>query len=53
MESDEYLECLVRGKTLTIYHPTSTCRMGNDPGSSVVDAKLRFVYLLQVRISAD
>jgi len=41
-DTDEYWECLVRHYTVTVYHPTSTCRMGaiSDP-TSVVDSKLR------------
>ena len=40
--SDEYLACVARTYTLTIYHPTGTCRMGApwDP-TSVVDSELR------------
>ena len=40
--SDEYLACMARTYTLTIYHPVGTARMGspNDP-RSVVDSQLR------------
>uniref|UniRef100_A0A1B0DFC5 Glucose-methanol-choline oxidoreductase C-terminal domain-containing protein n=1 Tax=Phlebotomus papatasi TaxID=29031 RepID=A0A1B0DFC5_PHLPP len=46
-ESDAYWECCVRQFTFTIYHPTSTCKMGPswDP-QAVVDARLR-VYGIQ------
>jgi choline dehydrogenase len=37
--SDEDLLDFARRKGSTVYHPTSTCRMGNDPGA-VVDARL-------------
>ncbi|KAI1286912.1 Glucose dehydrogenase -like protein [Halotydeus destructor] len=42
MWSDEYLACVARTYTSTIYHPVGTCRMGfqNDP-RSVVDSKFR------------
>ena len=30
-----------RRRADTVYHPTSTCMMGPDPGTSVVDARLR------------
>jgi choline dehydrogenase len=39
-DSDADLELHVRQFCQTIYHPTSTCRMGADPGS-VVDPELR------------
>ena len=38
--SDEALLAYCRARGTTIYHPTSTCRMGNDP-FAVVDQKLR------------
>lgn len=40
--SDEYLACVARTFTLTIYHPSGTCKMGGswDP-SAVVDSELR------------
>jgi choline dehydrogenase len=38
--SDEALLAYCRARGTTIYHPTSTCRMGNDP-LAVVDQQLR------------
>ncbi|XP_015920335.1 glucose dehydrogenase [FAD, quinone] [Parasteatoda tepidariorum] len=40
--SDEYLACVARTYTSTIYHPVGTCKMGaaNDP-TAVVDPQLR------------
>jgi choline dehydrogenase len=38
--SDEALLAYCRARGTTIYHPTSTCRMGNDP-IAVVDQRLR------------
>jgi choline dehydrogenase len=38
--SDEALLAYCRTRGTTIYHPTSTCRMGNDP-LAVVDQRLR------------
>jgi choline dehydrogenase len=38
--SDEALLAYCRVRGTTIYHPTSTCRMGNDP-LAVVDQRLR------------
>lgn len=39
--SMDYYRCFARHKTLTIYHPVSTARMGPTPGDSVVDLRLR------------
>ena len=38
--TDEELLSYCRQRGSTIYHPTSTCRMGNDP-LAVVDQRLR------------
>jgi choline dehydrogenase len=38
--SDEELLAFCRERGTTVYHPTSTCRMGNDP-LAVVDQRLR------------
>jgi choline dehydrogenase len=38
---DEALFADFRARADTVYHPTSTCRMGPDPRTSVVDARLR------------
>jgi choline dehydrogenase len=40
VESDEELLDYARRRGGTVYHPTSTCKMGNDP-MAVVDAELR------------
>ena len=39
--SDEELVLDFRKRSGTVYHPVSTCRMGPDPKSSVVDSRLR------------
>jgi choline dehydrogenase len=38
---DEALLADFRARADTVYHPTSTCMMGPDPATSVVDARLR------------
>src|SRR5204863_8307179 len=47
--SDEDLLDYVRRRGSTVYHPTSTCRMGSDP-AAVVDARLRVHGLHGLRI---
>ena len=39
-QSDEDIDAFVRRVAKTVYHPTSTCRMGNDP-MAVVDPQCR------------
>ena len=39
-----------RRRSGTVYHPVSTCRMGPDPTSSVVDARLRVHGLAGLRV---
>ena len=47
--TDEYLDCRLRHFAQTVYHPTSTCRMGasNDP-TAVVDPQLRQVWTIKI-----
>lgn len=49
--SDEYWECSLRQFTFTIYHPTSTCKMGpaSDP-DAVVDDRLRVHGVGKLRV---
>ncbi|XP_022254991.1 glucose dehydrogenase [FAD, quinone]-like [Limulus polyphemus] len=49
--SDEYLACLARTLTFTIYHPVGTCKMGDyrDP-STVVDPELRVKGVTGLRV---
>ncbi|SCW66311.1 choline dehydrogenase [Sphingobium faniae] len=41
LQDDKALEAYVRAAGASAYHPVGTCRMGIDPATSVVDAKLR------------
>ena len=47
--SDEELLAYCRARGTTIYHPTSTCRMGNDP-LAVVDQSLRLRGIERLRV---
>ncbi|XP_017780074.1 PREDICTED: glucose dehydrogenase [FAD, quinone] [Nicrophorus vespilloides] len=50
-DTDEYWECSIRHFTFTIYHPTSTCKMGpsEDP-DAVVDPRLRVHGINNLRV---
>lgn len=50
--SDKYWECCIRQFTFTIYHPTSTCKMGPsyDP-AAVVDERLRVYGISGLRVA--
>ena len=41
VQSDEQLIDDIRQRSSTVFHPSSTCTMGPDPGSAVVDAVCR------------
>jgi choline dehydrogenase len=47
--SDEDLLDYVRRRGSTVYHPTSTCRMGSDP-TAVVDARLKVRGFERLRV---
>ncbi|KAL3256414.1 hypothetical protein MRX96_017143 [Rhipicephalus microplus] len=49
--TDEYLACVARSYTSTLYHPVGTCRMGavND-SRTVVDPKLRVKGIDHLRV---
>ncbi len=49
LQSDEHLLAYARASGTTVYHPTSTCRMGGDP-QAVVDAELRVVGVEGLRV---
>ena len=51
MWSDEYLACVARTYTATIYHPVGTCRMGDPQDKrSVVDPHLRVIGVDGLRV---
>ncbi|KAH9425679.1 hypothetical protein DERP_004895 [Dermatophagoides pteronyssinus] len=48
---DEYLACVARTYTATIYHPVGTCKMGAiDDITSVVDPRLRVYGVSNLRV---
>lgn len=50
-DSDKYWECFTRHMATTIFHPTSSCRMGAaDDDSVVVDPELRVRGLEGIRV---
>jgi choline dehydrogenase len=50
LQSDDALFDDFRMRADTVYHPTSTCIMGNDPFSSVVDRRLRVHGVTNLRV---
>lgn len=49
--SDSYLECHIRTISMTIYHPTSTCKMGPEwDTEAVVDPRLRVYGVKGLRV---
>ncbi|XP_048768069.2 glucose dehydrogenase [FAD, quinone]-like [Ostrea edulis] len=51
IDSDEYWFCRLRHYTYTVYHPTSTCRMGaKDDLTAVVDSELRVRRIPNLRV---
>ncbi|KAK3103538.1 hypothetical protein FSP39_019981 [Pinctada imbricata] len=50
--SDAYFECAIRHNALTVYHPTSTCRMGRkDDPTAVVGNDLRVHGISNLRVA--
>jgi choline dehydrogenase len=47
--SDAGLLAFARATATTVYHPTSTCRMGSDP-AAVVDERLRVRGIERLRV---
>ena len=50
VQSDEDLLEWVRNTSTTIYHPTGTCRMGQDDGA-IVDERLRVKGVSSLRVA--
>jgi len=50
VESDDQLLDYARRRGGTVYHPTSTCKMGSDP-LAVVDAELRVHGIGSLRVA--
>jgi choline dehydrogenase len=50
IDGDEALLADFRARADTVYHPTSTCMMGSDPATSVVDARLRVHGIQGLRV---
>jgi choline dehydrogenase len=50
VQSDEDLIHDFKERSGTVYHPSCTCRMGNDPTTSVVDAQLRVHGVTGLRV---
>ncbi|GJQ78172.1 hypothetical protein Trydic_g2503 [Trypoxylus dichotomus] len=49
--SDEYWECAVRSIASTVFHPTTTCKMGPaSDAEAVVDARLRVHGIRDLRV---
>lgn len=49
--SVEYLKCVARYNTQTVYHQSCTCRMGSvDDGVSVVDERMRVIGVKNLRV---
>lgn len=50
--SDAFWECYIRHYTMTVYHPTTTCRMGaTDDPTAVVDPALRVKGISGLRVA--
>ena len=49
--SDEYWDCAIRTVTIHFHHQCGTCKMGPDPFSSVVDARLKVYGVAGLRVA--
>ncbi|MEX0284714.1 MAG: GMC family oxidoreductase [Paracoccaceae bacterium] len=51
VQSDEDMIADCRARAGTVFHPVSTCRMGPDPATDVVDARLRVYGVEGLRVA--
>jgi len=51
VQTDEQFIDDIRRRVSTIFHPVSTCRMGPDPATDVVDARLRVYGIDGLRVA--
>jgi choline dehydrogenase len=51
VQSDDALIADCRARAGTVFHPVSTCRMGPDPSTDVVDAKLKVYGVQGLRVA--
>jgi len=49
--TDEQMVEDIRSYAWTVFHPTSTCRMGPDPSTNVVDSELKVYGIERLRIA--
>ena len=51
-QTDEYWECVIRHVVYTVYHPTGTCKMGNENDkTAVVDSELKVRGITGLRVA--
>jgi choline dehydrogenase len=50
-QSDEELTADIRSQAYSVFHPAGTCRMGPDPASAVVNARLRVHSVISLRVA--
>ncbi|MBD1545499.1 GMC family oxidoreductase [Roseibium aggregatum] len=50
VQSDEDMVADIRNRCSTVFHPVSTCRMGPDPETDVVDARLKVYGVDNLRV---